>query len=193
VGKRKTAGLVLRLSLSLSFVIQVDSQKAEGEGMPDWIDRLAAGERAQAETARKTQELRLHNAKIIAVKAPQFWNAVIDAINRDAAKLRAAFPNDNSKHCSIIPIGNAVKVQGAKLPWRILELELKVDGQCVEVFESQKLSRQDTTPAKGGQIEIKVGNDEELQFIFKHQTHTEPDSLAQHVVTYVCGMNTTLG
>jgi hypothetical protein len=152
---------------------------------PDWINRLATEEQAEADAAGDTRKIRLLNAKLISVKAPQFWEATLALIQQNADALRSTFPKDNSKHCSVIITGPVVKVQGAKLPWRILEFEAKFEAQCIEVFESEKQSRTDATEQKRTHIDITVGDDEALQFKFKFSHYKEPDALAQAIVEYV--------
>jgi hypothetical protein len=178
----------LRQFLFLSFVIHVNS-KSGRISMPDWIEKMAAGEQAQAEAASKAEEIRLINAKIISGKAPQFWAATIDSLEKDAAKLRAQFPSDNRKHCSVMKMGRGIKVQGAKLPWLILDFETKFEERVIDVFENEKLSRTEETDGSHYHVEITVGNDDALQFKFRYTKYTEPAALAEAIIKYVCRLS----
>jgi|CZKY01.1.fsa_nt_gi hypothetical protein len=148
--------------------------------MSDWIDKLAASDRAQAESHKTQDELRLHKAKIIAAKAPEFWNAVIERLGVDSTKLRETFPDDRSRQCSLIKNGMDWELSGCKLPWRILSFRLNVDGQLVDIVESRKEALDRTVPKGRDQIRITVNSDEDLEFRYRGTTHVTPDSLAQH-------------
>ena len=155
--------------------------------MEDWIDKQAEKDKLEADNSRTQEELRLHKAKVINAKAQEFYDALVERLQADSAKLRETFPNDRSRQCSIIKNGIDWEIQGCKLPWRIINMRLNIAGQSVDIVESIKEARDRTTPSGREQIKIVVNSDEELEFAFKGRKHVTPDSLAQALIKYVCG------
>lgn len=156
--------------------------------MTDWIDKLAASEQAKAEQNRTQDELRLHRAKIIEAKAPEFWDAVLEKLRSDCAKLRDTFPDDRSRHCNLIKSGIDWELQGSKLPLGILNMRFNPKGHSVDIFESIKEARDKTAASVRDQIKISVNKDDELEFHYRSKTHIAPDSLAQHLISFVCNI-----
>ncbi len=154
--------------------------------MTDWIDRLAESAQKQAAGRRTQEELRLHKIKIINAKAPEFWDTVLEKLRTDSAKLRDSFPNDRSRQCDLIKAGIDWQIQGCKLPFHILNMHLNVDGHCIDIDESVRESRDRVVKSAHDQISIAVNSDEELEFRYRGRVHTTPDSLAQHLISYVC-------
>lgn len=154
--------------------------------MTDWIDKLAASDQVKAEQSRTRDELRLHRAKIIEAKAPEFWDAVLEKLRSDCAKLRDTFPDDPSRHCNLTKAGIDWELQGSKLP--ILNMRFNPKGHSVDIFESIKEARDKTAASVRGQIKISVNKDDELEFHYRSKTHIATDSLAQHLISLVCNI-----
>jgi hypothetical protein len=155
--------------------------------MPDWIDKVEENDKTQAEKRARQEELRLHRAKVITAKAPEWWDAVIERLQADSSKLREKFPNDTSRQCTIAKSGNDWELQGCKLPWKILNMQLNVAGQCVDIMESERESRDKVRQVERTQIKITVNSDEELEFRYQSSAHVVPALLAQALIRYVCG------
>jgi hypothetical protein len=157
--------------------------------MSDWIQRLAEGEAAQTERQRLQSELRLHNARIIRAKMPEFWDAVLEQLRADSARLAQVFSGDRGRQCQLIEIGTGCQLQGCKLPWRILDMRLNVEGLSVDIVESIRESRDRTIRSGRDQIKITVNTGEELELIYRSTRHTTPESLAQHLISHVLGLH----
>ena len=154
--------------------------------MTDWIDELATRDKAKAEQNRTQDELRLHRAKIIEAKAPEFWDALIEKLSSDCPRLRKMFPDDRNRHCNLVKSGIDWTLQGSKLPWRILILHFNPKGQSVDISEGVQETRDRTTRSEPDQVKISANRDDELEFVYRNKTHTTPASLAQHLISYVC-------
>ena len=154
----------------------------------DWIDRLAEHDKAQAESLRTKDELRLHRARVISAKAPEWWSAVIEQLQADCSKLRSTFPGDRGRQCNVIKNGLEWELQGCKPPWIILNMRLNLDGQSVGIVESIKDARDRNAVAGYSRDEIKIGvtSDESLEFTYKDHTYYNPASLAQALIMNVC-------
>ncbi len=156
--------------------------------MSDWIDDLQKKERSIQEQGEKQREIRLHNAKIIAAKAPTLWEAVINFIRRDCEKLRERFPETKRRHCHLDsrPPGVAI-VNDGPLPKMELYVELSIEGQCAHILERVKVDRiQMASERDRTRIDITVDDAEELEFRYKGNVYTTPESLAKALVSYVC-------
>jgi hypothetical protein len=153
--------------------------------MPDWIDKLAEKDKAQAEQRQTQEELRLHNAKVIKAKAPEWWDAVIERLQTDCSKLRETFPNDARRQCTLVKNGMDWELSGCKLPWKIFNFRLNVDGQSVDIVESRKEARDRTEPAGRDAIKISIRSDEWMEFTFRGHAYQTPESLAQALILYV--------
>jgi len=155
--------------------------------MPDWIDKIAEKDKAQAGQRQTQEELRLHRAKVISAKAPEWWDALIERLQADCSKLRETFPDDRRRHCSVIRNGLDWELQGCKLPWKILNMRLNANGQSVDIVESVKEARDRTVPSGRDAIKIAVDSDEGLTFTYRGHAHTTPESLSQALILHVCG------
>jgi hypothetical protein len=160
--------------------------ETKGEIMSDWIDKLAEKDKAQAESRRTQEEFRLHCAKVINAKAPEWWSAVIERLQTDCSKLKNTFPNDRGRQCDIIKNGLDWDLQGCKLPWIILSMRLNADGQSVDISESIKNARDSVVPDRRDEIKIGVMSNESLEFTYKGRAYTTPESLAQALIMHVC-------
>lgn len=179
----------MRIEIAVKLDVRRISEIAETRGgiMPDWIDKLAEKDRAQAERRQTQEELRLHNAKVIRAKASEWWDAVIERLQADCSKLRETFPQDQHRQCNLINNGMDWELSGCKLPWKILNLRLNVDGQSVDIVESIREARDRTAPVGRDAIKIGVRSDEWMEFTFKGRAYQTPESLAQALILYVCG------
>ena len=155
--------------------------------MTDWIDKLAEKDKAQAEDRRTQEELRLHKAKMISAKAPEFYNALIERLQVDSSKLREKFPNDRSRQCDVVKAALDWEIRGCKLPWRIVNMRLNVAGQIVDIAETVREARDRVVPDGRDQIKITVNDDEELEFTYRGRRHVTPDSLAEALIQRVYG------
>lgn len=155
--------------------------------MTDWIDNEKASEAAQAENQRIRSELRLHNAKLLYAIAPGFWTACLECLRATCDKLRLVFPNDLRKQCSLGNEGDVWRLQGCKLPWRVLQMRLNLAGQTVEVYEERRESRDRISPVGPDQITMKINDEDGIEFHFRGARHLTPDSLAETLAKYVRG------
>lgn len=158
--------------------------------MGDWIDSLKLQQEQAALIQARTEDLRLHNARIIHGKAQGFFALILERIKLDCEKMQATFPNDNRYHPFINeerPTG--FTLNGGKLPRRILGLDLNVNAHQIDMCLRIKHSREEMPfPQALSPIHITVGSEEELQFSFQDKVHDTPESLSQHLVSYVCGI-----
>lgn len=160
-----------------------------GATVPDWIDKLAEKDKAQAEDRRTQEELRLHKAKVISAKAQDVFDVLIERLQADSSKLRETFPTDRSRQCDVVKAGLDWEIRGCKLPWRIVNMRLNVAGQIVDIVESIREARDRVVPDGRDQIKITVNDDEELEFAYRGRAHVMPDSLAEALIQRACGMN----
>jgi hypothetical protein len=151
----------------------------------DWIDHEKAAEDARSSERRIKGELRLHNAGIIHAKATGFWSACLECLRAICEKLRVVYPNELRKQCSLMNDGVVWTLQGCKVPWKILQMQLNVIGQSVDLFEARQESRDRTAPVGPDQISIKVNEDDEIEFYFRGARYITPDSLAEGLAKYV--------
>jgi hypothetical protein len=157
-------------------------------GVNDWIDKLAASDRDRAAQNRTQDELRLHRDKIVEAKAPEFWSALVARLSSDCEKLRKTYPNDLSRHCSLVKSGNDYTLQGSDLPWRILIMHFNPNEHSVDISEGIQESRDSQTRVPSYQIKIMANAHDEVEFVYKNQPYTTPDSLAEQMIRYVCKM-----
>src|SRR5271170_781731 len=115
--------------------------------MPDWIDKLKEKNKALAASGQTQEELRLHRARVIRAKAPEFWNSFIEQLQADSSKLKETFPNDTSCQCTVIKTAMDCELRGCKLPWRELSMRLNVDGQSVDIDERKREAPDRIIPA----------------------------------------------
>lgn len=155
--------------------------------MNDWIDNEKAAADAQAEDRKVDGLLRLHKAKLISAKAPWFWNACLECLHSDSEKLRATFPNEMSKQFALMSDGIVCTIQGCKVPWKILQMQLNVVGQSVDISEGRKESRNKTIPVGSDQIAIKINTEDEIEFYFRGVRYLAPNDLAAGLAKYVRG------
>jgi hypothetical protein len=100
------------------------------------------------------------------------------------------FPNDNRYH----PFINEERPDGfsinsGKMPRRILGLDLNLNAHRIDVCQRLKHSREDQPfPQAAPPIDITVGTEEELRLNFQGKSHDTPESLVQHLISYVCGI-----
>jgi hypothetical protein len=105
-----------------------------------------------------------------------------------AGKLQREYPHDLSKQCGASGDGNTtVTLQGCKLPIRVLNLRLNVAGQCIEIDESTRVSRDRIVPGGFDKVQIKVNDEEELEAYFRGVRCLAPEDLAQRLIRYVRG------
>jgi len=168
------------------MTLEVDMQG--GGIVSDWIDRLKNKNQPwQSEKARQ-EELRLHKAKVIHAKLPTFWAALEVRVKADCDKLRETFPNDKNWNCDVTVLSpHGFTINGGGLPRRILELELNLDGLCIDTVEGEKQEFMQAYLSNKiiGQIPIEVGESEELRLRFKGMPHVFVESLSEHLVSYV--------
>jgi hypothetical protein len=155
--------------------------------MSDWIDHEKAAEIAQSENRKIKDQLRLHNAQLIQARTPGFFGSVIECVRTASSKLRSTFPDDLSKQCSLSNTGNVWTVQGCKVPWKILQLQLNLAGQCVDIAEGSKESRDRTVAVGSDQISIRVNDEDDVEFYFHGIRHLTPEHLAESLIKYVRG------
>jgi hypothetical protein len=157
----------------------------------DWIDDLKRKTKEQEDNKLRQEEIRLHKSKIIKGRLPMFWQVLMQRIQVDCLKLKETFPNENQYHCHMEATGNGFKLTGGKLPFHILEVEVNLDGQCIDIFESTKNDRfSEPVPGRATQIGIDVTNDEDLMLQYKEKVHTVPETLSQQLISLVlaCGI-----
>jgi hypothetical protein len=155
--------------------------------MTDWIDKLKERNRSLAASGQTQEGLGLDRAKVIRAKAPEFWDSFIERLRADSSKLRQAFPNNTSCQCTVIKTAIGCELRGCKLPWRELSMRLNIDDQSVDIDEHKREAQDRIIPAGHGEIRITVNDYEELEFTYKGRAHITPESLAQHLIEYVCG------
>src|ERR1700733_5101632 len=131
--------------------------------MGDWIDAEKAADKEVAAARAVQAQLRLHDAGIIRASLPAFFASFAAVAKEQAGKLQREYPHDLSKQCGASGDGNpAVTLQGCKLPIRVLNLRLNLAGQCIEIDESTRVSRDRIVPVGFDKIQIKVNDEEEL-------------------------------
>jgi hypothetical protein len=155
--------------------------------MPDWIDKLAEKDKVLAGGRKTQEELRLHKARVISAKAQEFYDALIERLRSDSSKLRETFQDNRSRQCDVVTNGIDWEIRGCKLPWRVINMRLNIAGQIVDIAESKRETRDRVVPDGRDQIKITVNGDEELEFMYRGQTHLTPDSLAQALIERACG------
>ncbi len=83
--------------------------------MADWIDKQAEKDKLDAENNRTQEELRLHKAKVINAKAQEFYDALVERLQADSAKLRETSRMTQSPSSKERKMGDQVQT-----PWRII-------------------------------------------------------------------------
>ena len=157
--------------------------------MTDWIDNLKKTERDESDAARKKEDLRLHDAAMIRAKAPEFWKTTIHFIHRDCTKLAEQFPGDRNLHCHVIgnPTNGIRCFSGGPLPNQVIDIDLNLDGQCLEIQEGTRVDRgDDFDEERSYQAEFSVGQEEQLIISFKGKFYESADSFAGSVIRHVC-------
>ncbi|MGB9336509.1 MAG: hypothetical protein WCB14_15990 [Candidatus Acidiferrales bacterium] len=154
----------------------------------DWIDELVATDERKASAEQRKEELRLHKAKLIRGIAPQFWSEAIERVRADCDKLKAKFPDDRSRHCNFTPMPEGFRLQGSKLPIRICELSLNLDGQCIYWVTYSKESREHSSLPHRESIRLDVNHDDELELNSGGREFHSAESLSKYLISYVCGL-----
>jgi hypothetical protein len=159
--------------------------------MGSWIDSLKEGKDKEAEAQTRLDDIRLHKARIIQAKSRDWFTLLQERVLADCAEMRAKFPND----AKLQPFVNTqtpggFSLNGGGMPRAILRLDLQVNAQQIGVCESLREDFVLSPPIQqGAPIPITVGPQEELVFTFMGTGHDAPDSLSQHLISYVCGLS----
>jgi hypothetical protein len=100
------------------------------------------------------------------------------------------FPSDNSRLCDLIQRGDSFTLTSRKLPFKIMELKLNLDGLCVDVQEAIKRDRFDQSILSPKEpIRFVLTEDEDVEFAWKTVYHyREPSQLAETLIKNVCGL-----
>jgi hypothetical protein len=155
--------------------------------MTDWIDDF---EKKAKGAANIQKQLRLHDSQIIQGKAPTFWSATVAWVKHYCGKLSEKFPDEPRYRCEIIrkSTGGLRFFAGGTLPHKGIDAELNLDGQCIVIQEGFRQSRNEAAVEDGSpyQVEITVGEQEQLMVSFKGKLHESSESLAEHFVRFVC-------
>lgn len=146
--------------------------------MTDWIDDLKRKTKEEQDYRLRQEEIVLHKSKTIKARLPKFWKVLVEQIQTDCLKLKETFPNEDRYHCEMEAVGNSLKVISKNLPRRILEVELNVEGQCIDVSESrQSDTLSEPISGKTGQIKIDLNND--LIFSYHEKDCKTPEELSR--------------
>jgi hypothetical protein len=158
--------------------------------MASWIDTLKREKDKEAEAQARADDLRLLKAKIIQAKARDWFALLLASILADCEEMLAKFPNEGRYNPFVdSQTHGGFSLNGGGMPRRILRLDLQVNAQQISVCENMKQEfTQKPFPQESTPIRITVGTQEELRFHFRAVTHDTPESLAQHLVSYVCGI-----
>jgi hypothetical protein len=174
----------LRLSLAINY-----SSEGKGVAMSDWIERMKIQDEKQDSEKQLQDSLRLHNARIIRAKGGSLWDAVVEQIRADSEKLKTAFPHDSTRQCELIARGDTHTLTSRKLPFKIMEMTLNLDGLCVDIQEASKHDRFDQSIlSPKDPIKFVVLEHEEVEFEWKGSRYRQPSALAEYLIRYVCGM-----
>jgi len=151
--------------------------------MSDWIDDLKQRDQDVTDEARRRENLRLHRAKIIEAKAPAFWKAVIQQVEKDCSKLRETFRDDTSRQCEVSINGETLQLRGRRFPSRIISLSPNFSGQCIEVREAKQLDQlMSPIVEQTASIKVTANADEEIDLEFMGRRYSMPASLSEALV-----------
>ena len=156
--------------------------------MRDWIDRLKSDDDAKTEASQRQSEVRLRNDKVIAAKAPEFWEILIKKIKADVAKLNEIFPNDSSKQCDLKELDHAYVLQNRRLPFSILTLSVNFPASQIDMragtqdsMEEQADMRSDTP------IRFVLDHQDELQLEWLGTKYSDMALLSERLIKRVLG------
>ena len=172
----------IRASIEIEFI------RRGGSKMSDWIKDLKKKEADTASQRETADQIRLHNAKIIASKAHSFWMEVLKFVDEISKELHAEFPNNKKYHCHKNPSYEGfVLVNDGPLPRRELTAEINIAGHMINLYGAVKSDRyKPAVPKRPWQIDITVNDQEELVFRWEFRIFTTPEDLARALVKYVC-------
>jgi hypothetical protein len=155
--------------------------------MSQFIENLKRATQAQTETLQRQAALRLHNADVLRAKAPIFWDATKTILRTECGEMQRNFPND-PRYNPFVNEQMGFTLNGKKMPRKILMVDLNLDGQCLTVSEATKYSLIEQPIFDYiAPISIAVGSEEELVFTFRGRPLDTPESLAEAMISYVCG------
>lgn len=155
--------------------------------MDPLVEQLKKSSEVEAQAQQTQAALRLHNAQLIAAKAPTFWELATNRVGVICDELRQGFPTDNRYHLFItLQAPSGFFLNGNTSPRCILSAQLNIRGQQVDLSERVLNNVLDQpTPNAKSPITIKVRADEELTFTFQGESFDQPDELARALVSYV--------
>jgi hypothetical protein len=151
------------------------------------VEQLKKSSETEAQLQQTQTALRLHNAQLIAAKAPTFWDMVGNRVGVICDELKQAFPTDNRYHLFVVQQApNGWFLNGNASPRCILSAQLNIRGQQVDMTERivQNVFDSPTSNIKAP-ITITVGVNEQLVFNFQGESFDMPDELARAIVSYV--------
>lgn len=158
--------------------------------MSDWIETLKSQQREQDERAIIRDRLRLHNAAIIAAKAPLFWDSLKHRISIDSEKLRRELKANPECHCAFLELSDTkfVLTATARLPYVKIEVEFSNAGRYISIVESRlygPLASYRRVDAR--YLAIKVAENDELRFDCDDgSTYTSCEDISQRLISNVC-------
>lgn len=156
--------------------------------MDELIESLKRRDHAETIAQETENKIRLHDAEIIQAKAPDFWAMVKAHLQVLCSELMQAFPNNTSRRAFMEDIPDGFFLNGSGLPRRILSAQLDVQGQRVKMSIRIRQSFEDApTPQPLPSIDIKVGKNEEVLFIYTGKRHDDPQEVSRALLRYVCG------
>jgi hypothetical protein len=161
--------------------------------MGDWIDSLKLQHEKEALDLARLLDVRLHDATITHSKAQAFLALTLKRTKIYCEKLRLKFPLENRYHPFIDEerLGGFT-LNGGAMPRLMLGLDLNLNAQRIDVSQRIKRQVEDTPfPEVRPPIDITVGLKEELNLHFLGKSHDTPESLAQALISYVCGIKFT--
>jgi hypothetical protein len=159
-----------------------------GSRMPDWIDKLKSDDETKTKASQQQSELRLRNDRVIAAKAPEFWDSLIKRIKADAAKLNDTFPADASKQCDVIERGHAYILQNRTLPFSILVLSVNFPASQIDVRTGTKSSsEQPANMQSDAPIRFTLDSHDELQLEWLGTKYSDMTLLSEQLIIRVLG------
>ena len=156
----------------------------------DWIDDLKKRDTTESEDERRREEIRLRNDRTIQAEAPEFWNALVERVKADCAKLLSRYPHrpDRQAHVAQERAGLFV-LEGKALPIRVVSLNLNLNSRSIRVTKSTRDQFGGHVPMAKEQIEIGIDPSDSLVFETQGVEFRTTEDLAKYLFDFVLDLS----
>ena len=156
--------------------------------MDNWIDKLEE----KREWRRAAEERSIEPRERMADNAPEFWRSLLTCIKADCDEVIARFPDEPDYHCTLFRTATGFGLSVAGQPRPVIEAYLYLGDQCAQIRETVKLgSGANAVKTSHALVDIEAATGAVVQVRYKGKVHNSPQSLAEDLVSFACGVQSS--